>query len=137
MLSLAVKDVLSSPTNTGITTSGGALTIISGASFAVPSSGTLNISGGSTTGGEINLTQGNANYTLSTANTNGSGGNITLVAFPGTGSHSGTVLTEESTGFGGTLSVLSGGKWKQCERECHSFSWRCGSRHQSITSPLT
>lgn len=112
--------------NVSITTNGGSILLVAGANFT-PSSGSVSdtngsgnsltnvsITGGSATGGFIDLS---GVTTLSSAGA--SGGNVTLVAYGGTGKDAGTItlptsLTIESGGTGagsnGNVTIIAGGE---------------------------
>ena len=109
-------------TGSGVTTSGGNITALSGATFTTtPGTNTFNISGGSGTGGSIffnGVSYFYSPFTSATTSGNTNGGNITLVAFPGTNVNSGLVdaygmhLTMYSggngTGNNGSITVIAG-----------------------------
>jgi hypothetical protein len=114
---------LSTTSNSG---NGGNITLIAGAQFTSsgPASGsndatsTLSISGGSSTGGQIDLTLHSILNSTSTSS-GGNGGNITLVAFSGTGSNAGNITLSDNgvpqirswgdgTGSNGNVLIIAG-----------------------------
>ena len=115
----------SSSTATG---NGGNLTLVAGAQFAMPLAGQpLKVTGGNAVGGLIDLGGGNfgtimdknagAVSTISTSGGSASGnaGTITMVAYQGTGSGSGQIISPTAmtataaNGTGGSITVIAGG----------------------------
>ena len=106
---------------------GGNITMIAGAAFTSSGSpagvndttSTLTITGGSSTGGKIDLNSVSAITSLTSASSNSgsSGGNITLVAYGGSGTGAGTItlpsavtVTTGGAGSGnnGTVTIIAG-----------------------------
>jgi YVTN family beta-propeller protein len=105
---------------------GGAVLMISGASSSYVGSsfanGTLTITAASSSGGYIDLTGGTGNGTagttpitsLTTSGTEGNGGNITMVAYAGGGTNTGTIIlpsiaaTANGAEVGGNVTLIAG-----------------------------
>jgi hypothetical protein len=74
---------------------GGGVATVAGAppSGAIPLVGTVNVTGGTATGGNITLTTGAGVSLIDASGSSGAGGNVTLIAFANTaGSGNGTIL---------------------------------------------
>ncbi|MDP3510559.1 MAG: hypothetical protein Q8T09_21505, partial [Candidatus Melainabacteria bacterium] len=74
---------------------GGGVTTLSGAPpvGAVPLGGSINVTGGNATGGNISLTTGSGVSSIDASGTTGAGGNVTLIAFSNAaGNANGTIV---------------------------------------------
>ncbi len=102
-LSILSSQDITTTTGATINTSGGAITLVSGSAFTTTqSTSTFSVTGSTSSGGQLNLFN-LSSFSSATSSGNTNGGNITLAAFAGSGSNSGSISSPVS------LTITSGG----------------------------